>query len=204
MNIDFTKLTNRKSTICDREIYREFSILVPIINSGKDVSLLFEIRSENLSKQPNEICFPGGKIERLENAQQAAVRETSEELLIPEASISVKAELDTVVTPFNSILYPYVGELYNYSGTFNHEEVKEIFLVPLSFFINAEPVRYDINISMRPEEDFPYHMIPQGKDYPWGKGRYPEYFYSYEDKIIWGITARIIRNFVSLLLVSNK
>ncbi|MDD4504384.1 MAG: CoA pyrophosphatase [Clostridiaceae bacterium] len=200
MDIDFSKLIHRKTTICDREIYREFSVLVPIIKTDNGHSLLFEIRSENLSKQPNEICFPGGKIERLENTQQAAVRETSEELLIPEASINVIAKLDTIVAPFNSILYPFIGELKEYFGTFNPEEVKETFIVPLSFFIDTAPLHHDINIRMKPKEDFPYHMIQEGRYYPWGKGQYPVYFYTYENKIIWGLTARIIKNLVSILI----
>lgn len=198
MNMDFTKLAGRKTNICDREIYKEFSVLIPVIKADRHF-LLFEIRSESLNNQPNEICFPGGRIESLESKQQAAVRETSEELLIPESQISIIAELDTVVTPFNSILYPFVGELREYKGTFNTEEVRSIFTVPLSFFIDTAPLCHDIDIKMRPREDFPYHMVQEGRNYPWGKGRYSVYFYTYEDKIIWGITARIINNFVSLL-----
>ena len=199
MHMDFSKLVNRKPTICDRELYNEFSVLVPIINSGKDRSLLFETRSENLSKQPNEICFPGGRIEKLENAQHAAIRETAEELLIPEASIKVIGPLDIVVTPFNSILYPYVGELSEYSGTFNPEEVKETFLVPLSFLMEAKPLCHYIDVQTKPGEDFPYEMIQEGSRYPWGRGKYPVYFYIYRNRVIWGITARIIKNFIELL-----
>ena len=199
MEIDFTKLANRKTAICDKEVYLEFSVLVPIIKTGSEFSLLFEVRSEKLAKQPNEICFPGGKIESFENARQAALRETTEELLIPEADIDVIAELDTIVTPFNRILYPFAGKLHEYNGTFNSEEVKETFIVPLSFFLENAPLRHDINISMKPAEGFPYHMVQDGRDYPWGKGKYPVYFYTYENKIIWGLTARIIKNFVNLL-----
>lgn len=201
MNIDFSGLINRKAAICDREIHKESSVLVPLIRSGKEISLLFEVRSENLYSQPNEICFPGGKIERFENTQQAAIRETSEELMIPESHIKVIAELDTIVTPFNSILYPFVGELNNYAGTFNPEEVKEVFMVPLSFFIHTTPLSYNIDVTMKPKADFPYKLIQKGRDYPWGKGQYPVYFYIYENRIIWGLTARIINNLVSLLSV---
>ena len=199
MNIDYTKVIDRKVTICDEEIYSKFSVLIPLIKTGEEYSLIFETRSENLSKQPNEICFPGGKIENFENARQAAVRETSEELLIPESSIDIIAELDTVVTPFNSILYPFAGELDEYAGTFNPEEVRSIFSVPMSFFVNTNPLQYDVIVKMNPEESFPYHLIPEGRDYPWSKGRYPIYFYIYEDKTIWGITARIVNNLIKVL-----
>lgn len=199
MHIDFAKLINRNANICDRELYREFSVLVPIIKTEKDQFLLFEIRSENLNKQPNEICLPGGKIESMENALQAAVRETTEELLIPEKSINVIAELDTVVTPFNSILYPYVGEISEYSGTFNPDEVKETFVVPMTFLMEKEPLCHFLDLQMKPGNDFPYEMIQKGSNYPWRRGKYPVYFYIYKDKIIWGITARIIKNFIEIL-----
>lgn len=199
MNIDLTKLINRKAAVSDRDIYRESSVLVPIIESDEDKYLLFEVRSENLNKQPNEICFPGGKKEKFENTQQAAVRETSEELLIPESSIDVIAELDTVVTPFNSIIYPYVGKLSGYSGTFNPEEVKETFCVPLSFLLETEPLCYYLDVYMNPEKDFPYEMIQEGRNYPWGRGKYPVYFYIFNSKIIWGITARITNNLIQVL-----
>ncbi len=199
MKMDFTKIENREITICDRDVYREFSILVPIIKTDYDCSLLFEIRSQNLNKQPSEICFPGGKIEDSEGKKQAALRETAEELLVPESGIDIIAELDTVVTPFNSILYPFAGELSEYNGTFNPDEVESVFSVPLSFFIDKAPLCHYVDIITQPQESFPFHMVQEGRNYPWGKGRYPVYFYSYEDKIIWGITARIINNLVSLL-----
>ncbi|HOH89597.1 MAG TPA: hypothetical protein PLT56_05330, partial [Bacillota bacterium] len=55
-------------------------------------------------------------------------------------------------------------------GTFKSEEVKETFIVPLSFFLENAPLHHDINISMKPVEGFPYHMVRDGRDYPWGKG----------------------------------
>lgn len=199
MSIDFSKLLNRKPTICDREIYHEFSVLVPIVHTSAGKCLLFEIRSEKLNSQPNEICFPGGKIEGMESPQHAAVRETSEELLIPENSVKIIGELDTIVAPFNRIIYAFVGEIFEYSGTFNPDEVKNVFFVPLSFFEKTKPTRNFLDIKMKPGIDFPYENIPEGRNYPWGKGRYPVYFYIYEDKIIWGITARIVHNLFSIL-----
>lgn len=199
MNIDLTKLKNRKTGISDREAYSEFSVLVPIVRINGNQYLLLEKRSEKLNKQPNEICFPGGKIEKMESAEQAALRETAEELMIEQKNIKIIGELDTIITPFNTIIYPFAGEIGEYDGTFNPDEVKEIFTVPLVYLMNTEPLRSDIDIRVKPREDFPYHMIREGRDYPWSKGRYSVYFYTYHDKIIWGITAKIIKNFVQIL-----
>lgn len=199
MKADFKRLGNRKAAICAGDLCKEFSVLVPIVEIEGEHCLLYEIRSESLNNQPNEICFPGGKIEKLEESVKAAIRETSEELLMPETNISILGELDTLVTPFNSVIYPFAGLLQDYHGTFNADEVQEIFYVPLSFLMETEPLCHYIDIEMKPREGFPYEMIQKGKHYPWAKGKYPVYFYTYEGKIVWGITARITHNFVELL-----
>jgi len=199
MKADFAKLSNRKVNVCGRDICKEFSVLVPIVEIEGEHQLLYEVRSESLSNQPSEICFPGGKIENLEESINAAVRETSEELLIPEGNIKVIGELDTLVTPFNSVIYPFAGMLTDYPGTFNSDEVKEVFCIPLSYLMETKPLCHYIDIEMKPRDGFPYEMIQGGKHYPWAKGKYPVYFYTYKDRIVWGITARITYNFIELL-----
>jgi peroxisomal coenzyme A diphosphatase NUDT7 len=199
MKIDLEKLKSRKISVCGMDICKEFSVLVPIVESAGEYSLLFEVRSESLNNQPNEICFPGGKIESMEESVNAAVRETSEELLLPENNIKVIGQLDTLVTPFNTVIYPFVGLLHDYHGKYNIDEVKETFYIPLSFLMETEPLCRYIDIEMKPREGFPYEMIQNGRNYPWAKGKYPVYFYTYEDRIVWGITARITYNFIQLL-----
>lgn len=191
-------LKNRNPDISDSENYMKSSVLIPIIISNDSLSLLFEIRSENLKKQPNEICFPGGKIEEGEDGLTAAIRETTEELSLAAEKIDIIGVSNTLVTPFNSIIYTNIGILRDYRGTFNNE-VREIFTVPLTFLMTHKPLCHYINVNMHPKEDFPFHLIQNGKDYSWGKGKYPVYFYIYENKIIWGITARIIYDFISLI-----
>lgn len=199
MKADLKKLDNRKGNISDCDSYKQFSVLVPIVESPEGPSLLFEVRSETLNRQPNEICFPGGRIEASEDSIRAAIRETSEELLLSGDKISILGELDILITPFNTLIYPFTGILTDYKGTFNPDEVKEIFTVPLSFLREAEPLCHYIDVELMPGDDFPYEMIQQGIDYPWRQGRYPVYFYVYNERIIWGITARIIKNLIDIL-----
>lgn len=192
------KLKNKTIDISDNSHYVESSVLVPIIESKNGLSLLYEIRSENLKKQPNEICFPGGKIEKGESKKNAAIRETTEELLISYEDIQFIGASDILVTPFNTIIYPFIGVLKDYKGTFNNE-VKNVFTVPLSFLMSYEPTCFYLDVHMEPENDFPYHLIQKGQKYKWGKGKYPVYFYIYEDKVIWGITARITYDFIKAI-----
>lgn len=174
---------------------KNYAIFIPIIkknNAIEEDSLLFEVRSSRLKQQPNEICFPGGHIEKGESPLFASIRETCEELLVSEEQLEVLTPTDIIVTPANKILYPYLGFLNDYQGSFSTDEVAETFLVPLSFFRNTKPTTYFNRLLIEPEERFPVDLIPNGSNYHWEGGRYPVPFYFYEKRTIWGITARII------------
>ena len=55
-----------------------YSVLMPFVTTENGDALLLEIRSDNV-KQPGEICFPGGEVEKGESFKQCAIRETFEE-----------------------------------------------------------------------------------------------------------------------------
>ena len=91
--------------------YQVFGVLVPLIDVEGGCRVLLETRASTLKKQPGEISLPGGRKEEDETPLGAAIRETSEELNIPEEAVSVFGPLDYLVTPFNYIIYPFVGEI---------------------------------------------------------------------------------------------
>ncbi|KXG76407.1 NUDIX hydrolase [Thermotalea metallivorans] len=182
--------------------YNRFSVLVPILQVQGELHLLFEIRSEKLKNQPGEICFPGGRIEKNESPEQCAVRETSEELNLPTEKIQIFGPLDYIVTPFNAILYPFLGFLPGIRVEqihFNRDEVGDVFTVPMKFFLTNNPEEHFINIKAALHDDFPFHMIQNGRNYKWKVGKYPELFYQYNGHIIWGMTARIVKNFINII-----
>ena len=180
---------------------KHYSVFIPIIEIENEFHILYEIRSKALRSQPNEICFPGGKIEEMENPKECAIRETMEELNIDEESIDIVTQLSTISMPYNLVIHPFVGFLQKSVAeiNFNHSEVEDIFSVPLNFLLNSKPEKYEVSSVLSIPDYFPFEKIQNGKDYNWRKSKYNIYFYEYMDKIIWGLTARITNEFIEIL-----
>ena len=85
------------------------SVLIPIIKRNNSYEILFEVRSKTLRSQPNEIAFPGGKIEKGEDPQTACIRETCEEIGITQDDIEIISPLDLYLNHSNLIIHPFLG-----------------------------------------------------------------------------------------------
>lgn len=184
------------------DIKREYAVLIPLIKHKGRWEIIYELRSMNLKKQPGEISFPGGKVEAGETYEEAAVRETSEELLIDQSHIEVIGELDYLVSYENITVYCFLGmitgiELEDIVPS--KDEVDHIFTVPMDFLLETEPAHYHLGIGTTLNDKFPYNLIPNGKDYDWKKGVNNVYFYFYDEYIIWGLTAKMTKRFIDII-----
>lgn len=186
--------------------HKFFSVLVPFVEKDGSVHLLFEVRAKNMESQPGEVCFPGGHVEKGENPRDTAVRETFEEIGIPPDKIELISQGDTLYGYANYTLFTYMGiipyEAYQ-EAKLASEEVDEIFLVPLSKFIENPPEVHSENIFTDIDENFPYDKVGIGKDYQWRVGDWQIPIYDIDGKIIWGLTARITENLIEVLQGKN-
>ncbi|WP_079509131.1 NUDIX hydrolase [Mesobacillus jeotgali] len=198
-------LLGRTPSIMGHKQLIKFAVLLPLVEVDNEVHILFEVRALTLRRQPGEICFPGGKIEKGEEPRKAAVRETSEELGIKESDIVNVIPLDFMVSAFGTIIYPFVGTITN-PGLIkpNEAEVGEVFTVPLSFFNKNQPDTYKINFQVEPEDGFPFDLIIGGENYNWQTRSMDEYFYRENGKVIWGLTARVLTHFLELMEQQNS
>jgi peroxisomal coenzyme A diphosphatase NUDT7 len=174
-------------------------VLLPLVAVNDEIHVLFEVRSKKLRRQPGEICFPGGRIEQSDkDERQTAIRETTEELGISEKSITDVVPLDYMIS-FGRIVYPFAGFINNLKEIKpNLDEVEEIFTVPLSYLIEKGPEIHHVEFKIEPGEDFPYSQIAGGENYKWRIRKLEENFYYFEDKAIWGLTAKILKHFISI------
>ncbi|HHX38286.1 MAG TPA: CoA pyrophosphatase, partial [Clostridiaceae bacterium] len=150
----FDFLRQRVPEIDGADTWPAFSILAPIIETQDGPAFLYEVRSSELREQPGEICFPGGKIERGESPWEAAVRECTEELLIESNQIELIGPSNTLVLPFNILLYPFMANLKDYKWTYSSSEVSGIFTVPLQWFSDHPPQSYISRIQSVPNKGF--------------------------------------------------
>lgn len=194
------KFNNYKPYINGYQSMKKSSVLIPLVKFNGKYSILFELRSKKMRHQPGEISFPGGAIEKNETPKEACIRETCEEIGVSEDDIHIISPLDIYVSHSNLIIHPYVGEIKNISNlNINKDEVDHTFLVPIDYLIKYDPTLYTNDVKVIPNENFPYEKIPNKEDYQFAMGQYPVWFYEYKDYVIWGITARILENFLNFL-----
>ena len=197
----YHRLASRRPQILDESAHLISSVLLPLVERQGKLHVLFEVRSKNLHRQPGEICFPGGKVEVIDRQDPllTALRETTEELGIMENDIEVIGPLDILVTHFSALIYPYAGIIKSENIRFNPKEVEEVFLVPMDFFLAEPPYITCVEVGTRYPPDFPLAKVPPIYREGWQmRSSYPMYFYDYEKYFIWGLTCRILHNFLSI------
>lgn len=178
---------------------RRFAVLVPLIEAPGGLRLLFEVRAGSV-RQPGEVCFPGGRMEEGEGAGDCALRETWEELSIPPSEVKLLGRSDFLVHQRGFLLQPVLG-LVSPAGMAALRpapaEVAETFTAPASLFEETPPEVYRYTLEPHPPEDFPYDTVGVGRDYPWGTATVEVPVWRYEGHVIWGLTARILRDIFS-------
>ena len=157
------------------------AVLLPIYNLDGEYHLLFTKRTEMVDTHKGDISFPGGVYhEEDKSLLDTALRATNEELGISPEDVEILGELDDIETNTNFIISPFVGIIpYPYEFKINDMEIERLIQVPLEFLLN--------------EENF-WKEVRNYKD-----KNYTIYFYRYEDNIIWGATAKILKDFLDLL-----
>jgi peroxisomal coenzyme A diphosphatase NUDT7 len=193
-----------------RDEYFNSVVLLLLIPVNGEYHIVLEKRAGNI-RQGGEISLPGGKREPDEPIETTALRETVEEIGLCPEDIKIVGRLDTVIAPLGVIVDVFVGvtEVSFDQLKPNPSEVEKLFTVPVSFFKQTVPEEYEVMVKVHPsfineetgkeEVLFPSTElnIPPKYRTPWGKLHNKIYVYKTEGEVIWGITARVIKDFTS-------
>jgi 8-oxo-dGTP pyrophosphatase MutT (NUDIX family) len=165
-------LRHRKVKRITGQNLKASAVLVPLFLNQGQYHILFTERSDEVVFHKGQVCFPGGTREPFDSdLLQTALREVKEEIGLDVNDIEILGELDDVVTLVSGyVVSPFVAFIpYPYPLKTNGKEVKGTFSVPLSFLMDEANFKQD------------------------------SYSYEYQGHIIWGATARILRQFIGLL-----
>ncbi|MFU8795957.1 MAG: NUDIX hydrolase [Dehalococcoidia bacterium] len=165
-------LARRKKRRIESEDLIASAVLIPIFSRQGQYHLLFTERSDEVDFHKGQVCFPGGKQEPADSTLlETALREAEEEISLRARDVEILGELDDMPTiTTNYVISPFVGFIpHPYPFKIDSREIREVFSVPLSFLADDANFREDT----------------------WS--------YEYEGHVIWGATARILRQFVELL-----
>jgi 8-oxo-dGTP pyrophosphatase MutT (NUDIX family) len=176
-------LSQRKRDIITDEQLTHSAVLIPLFIKDSEYHIVFIKRSQQVRDHKGEISFPGGLCEEDDDGhEKTALREAFEEIGILSHDVAVLGILDdirTVSTRYR--VTPVVGSIpYPYSFIINTREVDETMEIPLSQLLcegngNKESITRD------------------GVTYTGSVYRYKQY-------VIWGATARILKDFFTIWL----
>ncbi len=158
------------------------AVLIPLYKKHGEYYILFIQRTDRVRDHKGQISFPGGAYEECDdNLLQTALREAAEEVGLAAEDVEVIGELDDYRTiGSNYVISPFVGRMpWPYQLKVDEWETEEVIEVPLSVLLDKSNVSQDKDILEGEEID--------------------QYYYHYQDKVIWGATARILNQFLDIL-----
>jgi len=158
--------------------YRPASVLMPLYWKNGELYTLFTRRTSHLKDHSGEISFPGGgRHDGDTDILETALRECEEEVGLDREDVTVFGRLDDVVSSYGYHVVPWVGLIpSDYPFKTDPFEVESLIELPLRKL--RDPAVFS-------EEDW-HH-----------KGRVlPVYFYRLEGHEIWGLTARVLTQFL--------
>jgi 8-oxo-dGTP pyrophosphatase MutT (NUDIX family) len=172
----------RKKEVISGGGFTPSAVLLPLFRKEGEIYLLFTRRTESVKDHKGQISFPGGtQDEGDEDLWVTALRESYEEIGVKSEDVKILGELDDITTITNYCITPFVGVIpYPYEFIINSAEIAELIEVPVSALLEPK-------------------VFKQGNNYIHQGRPYPVYFFNYGDTVIWGATAKIVKQFLELI-----
>ena len=161
------------------------AVLILIGMEGETPSILYTKRTETVETHKGQIAFPGGHCEEDEMAapEHAALRETEEEVGVPQNIIQVVGKLPELWTVTGYLIHPIVGFLKvpprEIQIRINQDEISEACWIPIQ--------------TLTQEGTYRSETIQVGSVH------YPIHVYQVGDMRIWGATGSMTKNFLDRL-----
>jgi 8-oxo-dGTP pyrophosphatase MutT (NUDIX family) len=176
-----TALSSRQRKVIEHPSFARAAVLVPLFEKEGECHILFTKRTDQVKYHKGEISFPGGVFDEGDiELEKTALREADEEIGLKENDIHLMGVLDDIVTITEFIVTPFVGHIpYPYPFKTSPVEIAEMIEVPLSSLLRKDCFSEREIIRMGRKE-----VVDS---------------FRYKNHIIWGATARILKQFLDLI-----
>ena len=157
------------------------AVLIPLLCKEGEWHVAVTQRTETVGHHKGQISFPGGACEAGDaDVLDTALRETWEEIGVPQEAVEVLGALDDFRTITDFVVTPFVGVIpHPFDYVPNSGEVAAVVEVPLSFLLDPANLRVE-------------------QREVWGQ-IIDVLFWDYGPYTIWGATARMLKNLLDLL-----
>jgi 8-oxo-dGTP pyrophosphatase MutT (NUDIX family) len=176
-------LSGRPRRVLDPRDLVSAAVLVPITERNDHPHIVFTKKSAAVPHHKGQFSFPGGVVEERDASRvQTALREAWEEIRLPATAVEILGLLDdteTRATPF--IITPVVGVVSERVDFVpDGREIERVLEVPLATL--ADPAIFHTEVWTRNGEPHAVHFYQVSAD-----------------DVVWGATARILKQFLELL-----
>jgi 8-oxo-dGTP pyrophosphatase MutT (NUDIX family) len=157
------------------------AVLVLLYPKDGEYCVLLNKRSEQVEHHKGEVSFPGGARDPQDQDFLAtALREVQEEMGIHPADVTLLGQLDDVVTRSRFGVRVFAGTIpHPYPFRPSSEEIAEVLEVPIPWLRSPACLRHEVR---------------------WTGGQaIPAVSYAYKHHLIFGATAKILQQFLSVL-----
>ena len=162
------------------------SVFLPVFFNKEGYSILFLERSKNLSTHSGEICFPGGTFENGDlNLLNTAYREMKEETGVSQDNVKLVSPLSKEKTRTGYIIQPFIVLLKDgVKIEVDGEEIVDYMLTPISELLSKRNRRDYCFLSDKLLINKPAYII--------------------NNQLIWGATASILEEFLSIIASEDE
>jgi 8-oxo-dGTP pyrophosphatase MutT (NUDIX family) len=163
------------------------AVLLLLFEKDGEDYVLFTKRSEKVAFHKDEISFPGGRADPGDpSLLQTALREGAEEIGLVPQDVTILGRMDDIVTTTTGfIVTPFVGRIpYPYPFQINEDEIAELILAPLQ----ALARECTVEASVKAQEE----------------GTVGVCRFRYGHHVIWGATARILKQFLEITMPTTE
>ncbi|MFY9551185.1 MAG: CoA pyrophosphatase [Thermoanaerobaculia bacterium] len=158
---------------------RKAAVLAPLFVRDGGLWVLLTRRTESMEHHRGQIAFPGGAQEEGDASLfETALRETEEEIGVEREDVRSLGALSPLTTVTNFYVQPFVGAIpFPYPFRVAESEIAELVEVPIAALLDPKALE---------EKKLP------GREEP-------VLFFHYGTHVIWGATARILKELLDAL-----